>query len=187
MADVNDDAEGRRSTESLAAEVALDAAEVAALYEAHARDLRVFVLGVTRDPDVTGDVLQATFAKVVELGHRVRTESFRGWLFRVAFHEALVVRRRRQARDQGIRRFAARGHPAGELPEDPVIRDEVVEAVRVALAGLPVERRRVVRARIYENKTFAEIAKEDGLPLGTVLTRMRLALEELRRTLRPGE
>ncbi len=34
MADVNDDAEGRRSTESLAAEVVLDAAEVTALYEA---------------------------------------------------------------------------------------------------------------------------------------------------------
>jgi RNA polymerase sigma-70 factor (ECF subfamily) len=40
---------------------------------------------------------------------------------------------------------------------------------------------------MYEDKTFAQIAEELGLPLGTVLTRMRLALEKLRRTLRPGD
>jgi RNA polymerase sigma-70 factor (ECF subfamily) len=40
---------------------------------------------------------------------------------------------------------------------------------------------------MYEDKTFAEIAEECGLPLGTVVTRMRLALEKLRRTLRTGD
>ena len=45
----------------------------------------------------------------------------------------------------------------------------------------------MVRARVFEEKTFAEIAGESGLPLGTVLTRMRRALEKMRRTLRPGD
>ena len=44
---------------------------------------------------------------------------------------------------------------------------------------LPVEQRRVIRMRIYEDKTFAVIAEELGAPLGTVLTRMRLALRKL--------
>jgi len=57
-------------------------------------------------------------------------------------------------------------------PEEPLIRGETVEAVREALKQLPEEQRRVVLARIYEEKTFAEIAGEFGLPLGTVLTRM---------------
>ena len=45
----------------------------------------------------------------------------------------------------------------------------------------------MVLARVYEEKTFAQIAGESGLPLGTVLTRMRRALEKLRRTMRPGD
>ena len=67
------------------------------------------------------------------------------------------------------------------------IRGETVEAVRQALDRLPIEQRKVVWARMYEDRSFAEIAQESGLPLGTVLTRMRLALEKLRRSLRPGD
>ena len=58
---------------------------------------------------------------------------------------------------------------------------------RSALGALPAEQSKVVWARMYEDKTFVQIAKESGLPLGTVLTRMRLALEKLRRTLSTGD
>lgn len=183
MSDEND----HRPGITVSAQGAIDATRVLSLYEAHGQELRRFVLGVTRDPDLTGDVLQATFTKALELGHTARPESFKGWLFRVAFHEALAARRRRDVREQGNRRLAALGFHAAERPDDRLIRGEAVEAVRRALRALPEEQRRVVRARIYDDKTFAEIAEESGLPLGTVLTRMRLALEKLRRTLRPGE
>ncbi len=183
MADASDRSGGRRRAEALV----VDAAAVAALYQEHAAELRRFVLGVTRDPELAGDVLQAAFAKAVELGHTARAETFKGWLFKVAFHEALTARRRREVRDRGHRRLAALGLAAAEGPDERLIRGETVEKVRRALDRLPPDQRRVVRARIYEDKTFAEIAEEDGLPLGTVLTRMRLALEKLRRTLRSGD
>lgn len=51
------------------------------------------------------------------------------------------------------------------------------------LATLPFEQQQVVEARIQRGQTFAAIAAELGLPLGTVLTRMRLALAKLRRSL----
>jgi len=41
--------------------------------------------------------------------------------------------------------------------------------------------------RIYEEKTFAVIAEELSLPLGTVLTRMRLAMQKLHKHLESGE
>lgn len=165
----------------------LNATRLESLYETHRAELHRFVLGVTRDPDLASDVLQATFAKAVELGHTARTESFKGWLFRVAFHEALAARRRKETREQGNRRLAALWRLSEERPDDTLIRNETVEAVRQALTELPSEQRRVVWARMYEDKTFAEIAKESGLPLGTVLTRMRLALDKLRRNLRLGD
>ena len=173
--------------ETTASPGTIDASLVAALYVDHGTELRRFVLGVVRDPDVAGDVLQATFTKAIELGHTARSESLKGWLFRVAYHEALTQRRRQTTRDQANRRLAPLRRHAGERPDESLIRGEAVEAVRRALATLPGEQRRVVWARMYEDKTFAEIAAEDGLPLGTVLTRMRLALEKLRRHLLEGD
>jgi RNA polymerase sigma-70 factor (ECF subfamily) len=165
----------------------MDSAEVAALYASYGAELRRFVLGVVRDPELTGDVLQATFARAIERGHTARTETIKGWLFQVAFREALTARRRHQAREQAHGRLAALGLLRGERPEEGLIRDETVAAVRKALAQLPPEQNRVVRARMYEDKTFAQIAAESGLPLGTVLTRMRLALEKLKRSLSAGD
>jgi RNA polymerase sigma-70 factor (ECF subfamily) len=69
------------------------------------------------------------------------------------------------------------------VPWEEAIRGEERAVVRRALAELPPEQRRVVEARIDQGKSFAVIAAEQGLPLGTVLTRMRLALEKLRRAL----
>jgi RNA polymerase sigma factor (sigma-70 family) len=165
----------------------IDPSLVAALYAEHGAELRRFVLGVVRDPELAGDVLQVTFARAVERGHTARTETIKGWLFQVAFREALTARRRREARAQADRRFASLGFQPGGRPEEGLIREETVAAVRKALGELPAEQSRVVRARMYEDKTFAQIAEEFGLPLGTVLTRMRLALEKLRRTLRTGD
>jgi RNA polymerase sigma factor (sigma-70 family) len=156
-------------------------------FDGLASELRRFVLGVARDPDLADDVMQATFLKALERGHEARLETARGWLFRVAFHEALATRRRTSARDRGLRRLAGFRPTADPgTPEAPLIRGEAAELVREALARLPEEQRRIVLARVRDDKTFAEIAAEDGLPLGTVLTRMRRALERMRKTLRPG-
>ena len=165
----------------------IDAALVAALYTEHGSELRRFLLGVVRDPDLAGDLMQTTFAKAIELGHTARAESLKGWLFRVAFHEAITARRRQGTREQGRRRLASLGLSQRGRPDEGLIRAETVEAVRKALDELPPDQRRVVWARMYEDKTFAQIASDFGLPLGTVLTRMRLALNKLRRSLRPGE
>ena len=61
-----------------------------------------------------------------------------------------------------------------------LVRAETIQLVRRAIRELPAEQQQVVRMRIYENKTFAVIAAELGIPLGTALGRMRTALIKLR-------
>jgi RNA polymerase sigma-70 factor (ECF subfamily) len=185
--EANDHAQPSRCPEAPHGQATMDPAEVAALYAKYGAELRRFVLGVVRDPELAGDVLQATLARAMERGHTARTETIKGWLFQVAFREALTARRRRQAREQAGRRLASLGFSRGERPEEGLIREETVAVVRKALGTLPAEQKNVVWARMYEDKTFAQIAAETGLPLGTVLTRMRLALEKLRRTLHWGD
>jgi RNA polymerase sigma-70 factor (ECF subfamily) len=165
----------------------LDREAVAGLYARHEEDLGRFLIGVLKDRDLARDALQATFAKVLERGHAARPESIRGWIFQVAYHEAINLRRRKAREDQSARKLGPSAASDRAGPEDQAIRAEVVRQVREALENLPTEQRRVVRARIYDEKTFAEIAQEQSLPLGTVLTRMRLALGKLRRALEAGK
>jgi RNA polymerase sigma factor (sigma-70 family) len=167
----------------LADEGKIDPAAVAALYVEHAESLRRFLLGVLRDHQLVGDVLQATFTKLVERGHQTQEESRKSWLFRVAFHEAMAVRRRQNVGQKVVERLTWSQDTASAPVDEPLLRLESVESVRAALDELPSEQRTVVRMRIYEEKTFAAIAEELNIPLGTALGRMRSALQKLKRIL----
>jgi RNA polymerase sigma factor (sigma-70 family) len=160
----------------------LDPAVVAALYVEHGEELRRFLIGVLRDPQLASDVLQTTFVKLVERGGRSAEESRKAWLFRVAYHEALAQRRRQSVGSEVLRRVAwITGDSSGHTPaDDSLVRFEAVHAVHEALQTLPREQQQIVRMRIFEEKTFATIAAELGIPLGTALARMRAALAKLR-------
>jgi RNA polymerase sigma-70 factor (ECF subfamily) len=165
----------------------LSPAEVAALYVEHADSLRRFLQGVLRDSDLAGDVLQATFAKLLEAGHTTRYESRRAWLFQVAYREAMAIRRRRATGERVLQQVAWMRPTGGGAVEDSLVRRETIERVRDELRHLPGPQRRIVRMRIYEGKTFAEIAQELKIPLGTALGRMRAALAKLRRVLEKSD
>ena len=55
--------------------------------------------------------------------------------------------------------------------------------VREALAQLSPEQIRVIELFFFNNKTHSEIEKELQIPLGTVKSRLRLALSKLRELL----
>jgi len=160
--------------------IPLDPSVVAELYVQHGEELRRFLLGILRDAQLASDVLQMTFAKMVERGHETQAATRKAWLFRVAYHEAMAYRRREGVGDKVLRRVAWHTNGAAGSSDEPLLRLESVQAVREALDELPPEQRQVVRMRIYEEKTFATIAKELKIPLGTALGRMRAATIKLR-------
>lgn len=161
-----------------------DPADAAAWYAAHAEELRRFLWGVLRDHALVQDVLQATYVKTVEKGHTSREGSRKGWLFRVAYNEALAIRRREAVGDRAVRQLARQQADAVAAADEPLVRGETVERVQQAIAQLPEQQQQVVRMRIYEEKTFAAIAQQLGIPLGTALGRMRTALAKLKQQLR---
>jgi RNA polymerase sigma-70 factor (ECF subfamily) len=163
---------------------------VEALFVHLASELRRFLVGLLRDEHAAADALQRTFARVVQLGHTAAVDTRRAWVFRVAYHEAMQLRRAASV-DQRARATIGLdpGRPAWHV-EDPVEvarRNEDGHRVREALSQLPEAQREVVRQRIYEGRTFAAIAEHLGLPLGTVLSRMHLATRKLRQALQDPE
>ena len=155
---------------------------VRALHDVHGRDLLTFLTGVLRNPEAAQDVCQATFQRLLEAGHEARTETIRGWLFKVAFHEAMAHRRRESRGDRLLRNHSAAGDSAGlDCSLQSLVRAEEIAKLRQLMLELPAEQQHVVRQRIHEDKTFAAIAVELNVPLGTVLTRMRLAMQKLQK------
>jgi RNA polymerase sigma factor (sigma-70 family) len=160
----------------------LSAEAVRALYLLHGRDLQLFLTGVLKNSDAAQDVCQATFQRLLESGHEAKAETTRGWLYKVGFNEALAWRRRESQRDKLHRKAAATADQANiDLPVQSLVRTEEIEKLKRLLQDLPTEQQLVVRRRIQEDKTFAQIADELNVPLGTVLTRMRLAVQKLQK------
>jgi len=118
-------------------------------------------------------------------------EALMPWLLRITRNRA-IDRLRRRARG---RARLARAQASGALPEDTLAAVEpneaarpgwhVHESVHAALAALPPEQREAVQLAYFRGLTHAEIARTLEIPMGTVKTRLRLALDKLRVALAP--
>lgn len=75
------------------------------------------------------------------------------------------------------------------VPEAEVAPDHALEIgqtqvrIKAAVATLPPEQAEVIRLSFYQDKPHGEIAEELGLPLGTVKSRLRLAMRRVRTAL----
>jgi RNA polymerase sigma-70 factor (ECF subfamily) len=153
-------------------EAALDALLVR--YEA---PLFQFLVGLLRDHHQAEDALQETFVRALERLDDVDPEHLRGWLFTVAYHQALVLRRRSRTRAADpLTEAAATDADPGELAARA---DEAVRLRRL-LGLLPAAQQEVIRQRVYEGKRFRDIAEDLCCPLSTALARMHEGLKRLR-------
>lgn len=160
--------------------------QIEALYAKHASGVRRFLLGVLRSPELAEEALQQCYLRVVESGHEVGADSMRAWIYKVAHNEAMSLRRREGIDARATRAKALDPRSVRFAPAADAEISEREDTQRVVDAGerLPVTQREVVRMRFSEGKTFAEIAAQLEIPIGTALTRARLALEKLRSMLR---
>jgi RNA polymerase sigma-70 factor (ECF subfamily) len=71
---------------------------------------------------------------------------------------------------------------ADPAPEPAEAREEQ-QRVRAALSSLPSEQREVIELAYFDGLAQSEIAVRTGQPLGTVKTRVRLAMRKLETTL----
>jgi RNA polymerase sigma-70 factor (ECF subfamily) len=97
-------------------------------------------------------------------------------------------------RNRAISRLRKKNPAAGEeltegmVPfpfslESEVSQQQMLGRVRGAMESLPGEQRAAVELAYFEGMSHSEIAARTGDPLGTVKTRLRTAMETLRRTL----
>ena len=109
------------------------------------------------------------------------------WLSSIARNRSIDLLRRRSARPEGhsvgFSELPTSAHPQTNGPERATELALQHEAVHQALAELPAEQKEVLELAYFAGLTQREMSEKLGLPLGTVKTRVRLAMNKLRERL----
>lgn len=102
------------------------------------------------------------------------------WVFTIARNQRIDRLRRMRSRMMDRPLDPSEEPDAPLSAEDIAITTEREEEIRKALATLPAAQATIVRLSYFFEKPHAEIARDLGIPLGTVKSRIRLALNRLR-------
>src|SRR5437867_1117059 len=170
-----------------------DESALARLYDRYAGALYAVAGRIAGERSDAEEIVLDAFAQAWREAGRFRTErgSVIAWLTVICRSRALDLVRARgrrtravsgAAREPGAPPAMGAGEPAHGVEVEHGERRKVVAE---ALAALPDAQRRAIELAYYEGLSHAEIADRLGEPLGTVKTRVRLAMQRLRDALSP--
>ena len=162
------------------------------LYDRYARLAFSLALHTTGDAASAEEITQDVFVRAWERAGQYRPDqgTVRTWLASIARHRSIDHLRRLGARAEGqsiswdeiedgpgMEVHSGSTQPEAELS---MLRAEV----RAAVGQLPEDQKQALALAYFRGYTQGEIATALGVPLGTVKTRIRLAMDKLRTALR---
>jgi RNA polymerase sigma-70 factor (ECF subfamily) len=161
-----------------------DVAAFTALFAEFAPRVRAWLargLDASRADEITQEVMVRVWRNAASYDPRRGAVST--WVFTIARNARVdALRAGRLMVDETDPCFVA---DPGGTPETAASAAERDRTVSEALAELPAEQAEVLRSAYYGALTLREIAEAGAIPLGTVKSRVRLALERLRIRLAP--
>lgn len=168
-----------RLIEAVAAE--RDREAFAALFDYFAPRIKAFLMRSNTPPaaaeELTQDAMLTVWRKAAQFD-RTRAGAT-AWVFTIARNLRIDVARREQ-RGKVLDLESSEFMEPPQQPDEEFDAGEREQRVRVALGHLSEDQIKVVRLSFFEGKAHGEIARQLGLPLGTVKSRIRLAMNRLR-------
>jgi RNA polymerase sigma-70 factor (ECF subfamily) len=158
------------------------------LIKRHQQRLYSFIFSKVQDRNVTEDIFQDAFIKVIRTlkkGNYNEEGKFLPWVMRIT-HNLIIDHFRRFNRmptfnstdDFDI--FSVLGDDKLNA-ENQLIKDQILNDVKELVKELPEEQKEVLIMRIYKDMSFKEISENTGVSINTALGRMRYALINLRK------
>ncbi|MBL7940715.1 MAG: sigma-70 family RNA polymerase sigma factor [Flavobacteriales bacterium] len=161
------------------------------LLSRHKRKVWSHIYLLVRDRELTEDLFQEAFIKVVhtlKTGKYNEEGKFLPWVMRIA-HNLVIDHFRRTKKMPLVRSneehdvFATIAQP-GKNVEQKIVNLQIDEDVRKLIDHLPPEQREVVMMRTYLNMSFKEISEHTEVSINTALGRMRYALINMRKMIK---
>lgn len=173
------------------AEPMLNAA-LSTLYDRYGRLVFSVSLHLVGDMETAEEITQDVFVRVCEgsQGYRPHLSKVSTWLVSIARHRAIDELRRRSVRPEKNQVVwlendgtnANKGFPAMEGLETQIESSIQQQVVRQMVTDLPVDQRQVLSLAYFNGLSHSQIANTLGEPLGTIKSRIRLAMQKLRET-----
>ena len=160
-----------------------DKAAFAELFVYFAPRVKSFLMKSGASPDVAEECAQDVMATLWRKAHLFdpTKASVSTWIFTIARNRRIdFLRKAKRPEPEDL--------PWGPTPEpdqaEALGLQQETEKLGQALAALPPAQRQLIERAYYGELTHSEIAAETGLPLGTIKSRIRLALDRLRHAMK---
>jgi RNA polymerase sigma-70 factor (ECF subfamily) len=168
-----------------------DETALGALYDLWSERVHALALWILRDADEAEDVVEETFWQMWRTADRYQGGRSAGstWIMMIARSRALDRLRARKRRTDWtaapgtVSALQDQGGTPPEPPGNGLDRADQQSQLASALADLPAEQRTALELAYFEGLSHGEIAERTAQPLGTVKTRIRLAMGKLRQGL----
>jgi RNA polymerase sigma factor (sigma-70 family) len=164
------------------------ASALSELYDATVGKVHALIRAMIRDTDDAEEVTCDVYTHAWQTASQF--DPARGpvmaWLLTIARSRALDALRRRRSRERlsgEDPQEELADHSPSAAPDYYLNLFQSGSAVHAALAGLPADRRRLIGLAFFEDLTHSQIARQTGLPVGTVKSHLRRALHTLRESL----
>ena len=167
-------------------------AALSALYDRYVNRVYGMALQKLTNPAEAEDITHDVFVNLWQ-----RSSTFQpakgsptSWLLTVAHNRIIDALRRRRRSSEAHEAIARDPVAVSETAHEDTAaiaeQNEEAQQVRRALETLPDDQREVINLSYYEGYSQSEISQRIQVPLGTVKSRMRLAMDKLRGELRPS-
>jgi RNA polymerase sigma-70 factor (ECF subfamily) len=168
--------------------IAGDESALAVLIKRHESKIYGFIYSKVADREVSNDIFQDTFIKVIKT---LKTNSyneegkFLPWIMRIAHN--LIIDFYRKSKKMPLFReteefsiFSIMSDDSLTI-ENKMIADQVEVDIRRLIDELPMDQKEVLMMRMYQDMSFKEISETTGVSINTALGRMRYAIMNLRK------
>ena len=165
-----------------------DEKAIEALINRHNSRLTGFIYSKVGDRELTEDIFQDTFMKVIRTlkrGAYNEEGKFLPWVMRIA-HNLIIDHYRKNNRmpmyssKDSDNIFSLMGDDKLNI-EKQLIKNQIDSDLVAMIKELPQDQQEVLEMRIYKDMSFKEISDNTGVSINTALGRMRYALINLRK------
>lgn len=163
---------------------------LATLIKRHESKIYGFIYSKVSDRDISNDIFQDTFIKVIRTlkSNSYNEEGkFLPWVMRIAYN--LIVDHYRKNKKMPMFReteefsvFSIMSDNALTI-ENKIISEQVEMDLRKIIEELPADQKEVLVMRMYQDMSFKEISETTGVSINTALGRMRYAIMNLRKVI----
>ena len=158
------------------------------LIDRHNQRLSSFIYSKVQDREVTEDIFQDTFMKVIRTlkkGNYNEEGKFLPWVMRIS-HNLIIDyfrKNKRMPRFEGSNDFNIFSIISDDQlnAERRIIKDQIDQDLTLLIRELPKDQKEVLEMRLYKDMSFKEISENTGVSINTALGRMRYALINLRK------